>query len=169
MTARFELKSLLASNTNVDLDDSMKTKTALKRLGYYRAPRYGMTPYPDEQLFSGISDLQRDKGLRRTGEMRPGDDTEKAIRLALKDKPSSGSENADKEGKYIWRTRGDGKVRSEHAERDGKVFDWNDPPEGGHPGEAPNCRCTAEVIRDTGEMCNKLRIDIQRQTIEVES
>lgn len=45
---------------------------------------------------------------------------------------------------YIWRTRRDGKVRSSHAEREGQVFSWEDPPEGGHPGEDYGCRCTAE-------------------------
>jgi len=133
MTKRYSLKAPLASNTNVDLDDSMKTKIPLRRLGYYKAPGYGMTPYPDAQLFDAVTDLQRDKGLRRTGEVRPGDDTEKAIRVAL-------AESGKKSGKYIWRTRGDSKVRSEHAERDGKVFEWDNPPEGGHPGEAPSCR-----------------------------
>lgn len=45
---------------------------------------------------------------------------------------------------YVWRTRRDGKVRSSHAEREGQVFSWDDPPEGGHPGEDYGCRCTAE-------------------------
>jgi SPP1 gp7 family putative phage head morphogenesis protein len=45
---------------------------------------------------------------------------------------------------YIWRTRRDGKVRSAHAEREGQIFSWGDQPEGGHPGEGYNCRCTAE-------------------------
>lgn len=45
---------------------------------------------------------------------------------------------------YIWRTRGDSKVRSSHRDRDGKIFSWDNPPEGGHPGEAPGCRCWAE-------------------------
>lgn len=35
---------------------------------------------------------------------------------------------------YIWRTEGDDKVRDSHAERDGKIFNWYVPPEGGHPG-----------------------------------
>ncbi len=34
---------------------------------------------------------------------------------------------------YIWRTRRDSKVRSSHAEREGQIFSWDDPPEGGHP------------------------------------
>lgn len=45
---------------------------------------------------------------------------------------------------YIWRTRRDGKVRSAHADREGQIFSWDEPPEGGHPGEEYNCRCTAE-------------------------
>jgi len=36
---------------------------------------------------------------------RPGDDTEKAIRVAL-------AESGKKSGKYIWRTRGDSRARS---------------------------------------------------------
>lgn len=45
---------------------------------------------------------------------------------------------------YIWRTRGDDKVRSSHAANDGHVFAWDNPPATGHPGEAFGCRCTAE-------------------------
>ena len=29
---------------------------------------------------------------------------------------------------YIWRTRGDGRVRPEHQANDGKIFAWGDPP-----------------------------------------
>ncbi|MCG7630080.1 minor capsid protein [Epibacterium sp. MM17-32] len=45
---------------------------------------------------------------------------------------------------YIWRSRDDDKVRHVHAEHDDKVFDWDNPPETGHPGQAYNCRCFAE-------------------------
>lgn len=45
---------------------------------------------------------------------------------------------------YIWRTRKDGKVRPSHAENDGRVFSWDDPPETGHPGTSYGCRCWAE-------------------------
>ena len=52
---------------------------------------------------------------------------------------------------YIWRTAEDGDVRESHAEMNGKVFRFDDPPyvegEGKHgPGEFPNCRCYAEPI-----------------------
>lgn len=45
---------------------------------------------------------------------------------------------------YIWRTRGDDRVRPSHAANDGKIFAWDDPPRTGHPGEDYGCRCIAE-------------------------
>ncbi len=45
---------------------------------------------------------------------------------------------------YVWRTRGDNKVRPSHSANEGKVFSWDAPPRTGHPGEAYNCRCWAE-------------------------
>lgn len=47
---------------------------------------------------------------------------------------------------YIWRTRNDRKVRSTHADREGQIFAWANPPQGGHPGEDYNCRCRAEPV-----------------------
>ena len=35
-------------------------------------------------------------------------------------------------------------MRRRHAAYDDEVFAWDEPPEGGHPGEAFNCRCYAE-------------------------
>lgn len=57
---------------------------------------------------------------------------------------------------YIWETRRDERVRGNpnglypnakpsHFARQGQVFNWNRPPEGGHPGEAPGCRCRALI------------------------
>lgn len=45
---------------------------------------------------------------------------------------------------YIWRTRGDNKVRASHAANNGKVFAWDNPPPTRHPGEDYGCRCWAE-------------------------
>jgi SPP1 gp7 family putative phage head morphogenesis protein len=52
---------------------------------------------------------------------------------------------------YIWRTAEDGDVRESHAEMNGKIFRFDQPPavegEGNHgPGEIYNCRCFAEPI-----------------------
>lgn len=46
--------------------------------------------------------------------------------------------------RYIWRSRGDDKVRPTHAQNNGKIFSWNVPPETGHPGDDFGCRCRAE-------------------------
>ncbi|MDQ0315500.1 minor capsid protein [Amorphus orientalis] len=48
--------------------------------------------------------------------------------------------------RYVWRSRDDALVRPGHAVRDDRVFFWDEPPEGGHPGEAYNCRCVAEPV-----------------------
>lgn len=45
---------------------------------------------------------------------------------------------------YTRRTVNDGRVRESHAELDGKVFRWDDPPGVGHPGDDFGCRCSAE-------------------------
>ncbi len=50
---------------------------------------------------------------------------------------------------YIWRTRGDGNVRSSHAANDGKVFAWDNPPATGNPGDDYGCRCWAEPYYGT--------------------
>ena len=48
--------------------------------------------------------------------------------------------------RYIWRSRDDALVRPLHAAHDDRIFFWDEPPEGGHPGEAYNCRCFAEPV-----------------------
>jgi SPP1 gp7 family putative phage head morphogenesis protein len=45
---------------------------------------------------------------------------------------------------YTWRGAMDNRERDEHRDREGKHYDWDDPPEGGHPGEPVMCRCVAE-------------------------
>lgn len=53
---------------------------------------------------------------------------------------------------YVWRSRGDVKVRTTHAANNGKVFAWDNPPPTGNPGEDYGCRCTAEpYVRGVSE------------------
>jgi len=63
---------------------------------------------------------------------------------------------------YVWRTMGDEKVRDLHAAREGKVYNWNLPPEGGHPSEDYNCRCWAEDFdpQKMGELKKEDVIDL---------
>lgn len=74
------------------------------------------------------------------------------------------SDESKKKGEYIWHTAGDGKVRESHAERNGQVYSWDTPPDGGHPGEAPNCRCTA---KETDVNCKELKHQIKNQELAV--
>ncbi len=58
---------------------------------------------------------------------------------------------------YIWRNMKDKRVRGnpsglypyakyDHWDYGGQTFRWDNPPDGGHPGTAVNCRCYARVI-----------------------
>ena len=49
---------------------------------------------------------------------------------------------------YTWSTSLDGSVRESHAELEGQVFSYDDPPEPGNPGEDFQCRCAAIPVVD---------------------
>lgn len=49
---------------------------------------------------------------------------------------------------YKWHTAGDVRVRDSHAEREGRVYRWSDPPPDGHPGRPIRCRCVALPVID---------------------
>jgi SPP1 gp7 family putative phage head morphogenesis protein len=55
--------------------------------------------------------------------------------------------------RYVWQSSVDERVRPTHAERDGEIFFWSDPPgdmddpaDGGHPGTPIACRCVSLPI-----------------------
>ena len=51
--------------------------------------------------------------------------------------------------KYMWSTSGDERVRESHAEKDGQIFEYTNPPaDTGHPGHDVNCRCVAIPVFD---------------------
>jgi hypothetical protein len=79
----FRLKGPLGRNYKTDFDDTLRTKEALRDLEYYDEPSYGMTGYPDEPLFTAIEEFQNDHGLQRDGVMKPGGETEGAIKAQL--------------------------------------------------------------------------------------
>ena len=56
--------------------------------------------------------------------------------------------------KYRWSTSGDERVRPSHAEKDGNIYSWDEPPaDTGHPGQDINCRCVAiAVFEDVEEI-----------------
>ena len=48
--------------------------------------------------------------------------------------------------RFVWRTVEDERVRPEHETLNGKTFDYDEPPDEGFPGDAINCRCSAEPV-----------------------
>lgn len=79
MTSPFKLRELLASDSAADPEDVLQTKAALRKIGVFDPPKYGMNSYPDAHLFNSIRTLQRIRGLPETGRIRPGDETEDEI------------------------------------------------------------------------------------------
>lgn len=54
--------------------------------------------------------------------------------------------------KYQWSTSNDERVRPSHAEKEGKIFSWDEPPpDTGNPGEDIQCRCVAIPVFDNSE------------------
>ena len=83
--------------------------------------------------------------------MERGDITERRAQLIARDqieklngKITEQRQTALGIDSYFWRTSLDSRVRPEHAAREGDLFQWDSPPEDGHPGQPINCRCRAE-------------------------
>ncbi len=63
---------------------------------------------------------------------------------------------------YMWVTSGDDRVRESHAELNGTIHSWNDPPEVDgervHPGGPILCRCSGEPVLpgETGESVREM-------------
>lgn len=69
--------------------------------------------------------------------------TQRTVRQGFENLYPDDDRNIHPENYYVWYTREDDKVRGSHAQRQGQVFNWDNPPEGGHPGEDYGCRCLA--------------------------
>lgn len=48
---------------------------------------------------------------------------------------------------FEWITAGDNRVRSEHKDRSGQIYEWENPPNGEIPGVPICCRCSASVVK----------------------
>ncbi|WP_418964060.1 minor capsid protein [Cetobacterium sp.] len=48
--------------------------------------------------------------------------------------------------KFEWVTVGDNRVRDSHKERNGKIYEWDNPPDGQIPGSDFQCRCVASIV-----------------------
>ncbi len=75
----FSLNQTIGSSYPADPDDVLRTKKGLNRLGFYAVPKYGMTPWTDDELFAGLKNFQRDNGLAVDGIMKPGGPTQSLL------------------------------------------------------------------------------------------
>lgn len=73
----------LSTTSDADPDDVLSAKSTFNRLGYYEVPSYGLTPHPDQPLFDGIRDYQKDNALTVDGYMLPGGETEQSVNFSL--------------------------------------------------------------------------------------
>ncbi len=89
---------------------------------------------PGQYLFPQIEARLEAETLRHAQRLSQGLDRKRQQAIGLR--------------KYVWRTRGDARVRAGHAVNDGKLFEWRNPPASGHPGDDFGCRCWAEPVLD---------------------
>ncbi len=80
----FKLNGPVGADFNHDPDDVKNAKQALNDLGFFKTPKYGMTPYPDQPLFDGIRGFQKAHGLKVDGIMKPGGETERIMGQATR-------------------------------------------------------------------------------------
>lgn len=76
MSKPYRLKSSIDASMRTDGDDVRAVKSALNDIGYYKSPEWGITDYPDTELFDSIERFQSDHGLKRDRVMKPGGETE---------------------------------------------------------------------------------------------
>lgn len=85
----FNLNKDVATSSAVAEEDMIPLKTYLKKFGAYDAPSYGMTEYPDNELFEGIKTYQRKNNLTVDGTMKKDGETITSMDKELsRNKPS---------------------------------------------------------------------------------
>lgn len=83
MFAPFRLRRPIGPDSVMDRDDVLNTKRALNALGYFDAPNYGPTPFPDESMIAAVKGFQCRHGLRVDGVMNPDGPTLERINQIL--------------------------------------------------------------------------------------
>ena len=76
------LSRTLAANVSAAPTDVHTIKTVLKMLGHYQAPDWGVDEFPDRALFDALRAFQKDQGLKVDGAMKPGGESEFALKAA---------------------------------------------------------------------------------------
>ena len=106
--------STLGRSYNIEPQDVLRTKDVLRQTGDYDAASHGgIDGTPDRALFSGIERFQQRNGLKVDGLMRPGGETETALKSAsspatapnTKAPPKLGGRQADGDATHEQRLR----------------------------------------------------------------
>ena len=85
------------SSSYATKEDTARVKFGLNKLGYYDEPeKTGMNTIPDEQMFDGIKDFQKDNGLQVDGYLKPFGETINKINEGLKNNQNIDSAWGDK-------------------------------------------------------------------------
>ena len=77
----FDITTTVERNGYPSTQDTGKTKSALRQLGYY-AEDDEDSPYPNNQMYSGLMQFQSDQGLKKDGRMKPDGETAHALNVA---------------------------------------------------------------------------------------
>lgn len=75
----FKTRKSLARNASAHPLDIIKIKSALGTLGHYDAPEWGVSQFPDSDLFQAIKAFQKTQGLKSDGVMKPDGETLAAL------------------------------------------------------------------------------------------
>jgi hypothetical protein len=60
----FHLSSAVSRSHKFEEDDVLRTKFALKDIGYYDEPEYSMTPYSDERSLTASKNFKKTKAWK---------------------------------------------------------------------------------------------------------
>jgi murein L,D-transpeptidase YcbB/YkuD len=69
------IKQTLRQDGRANPQDVLMIKKALALIGHYDVPDYGLTSYPDKNLFHAIKKYQQSAGLRVDGVITPEGET----------------------------------------------------------------------------------------------
>lgn len=86
MSKFIQIRSGIHPNGDSFSDDVLQVKKSLQGLGYYKEPKYGITEFPDHEMFSSIRKFQKDQNLKIDGILKPNGETQGAIDNQLKNK-----------------------------------------------------------------------------------
>ena len=126
---------------NLDLIESLEAET-LRKLRWKLSQLIG-GGVPEENLTEElIAYLEQELGVETNRAVLIGSDQVGKLngRLMQYYQQAAGVKE------YRWQTMMDDRVRPSHRDRQGLIFQWDNPPPDGHPGEAIRCRCVADPV-----------------------